>query len=236
MRRKKRNDRGFVKLAAAQLLMLTLCGCSHWLDTLDLRDETVLPPTYPVDNPAPPKTNGSIYQSGHEVSLFQDHLASRIGDILTVRLEEATQGQKQAKTKANKTTIDNTNLGMHPEPVVGGAQFRRLIVDTGANQQFDGKGETNQFNRLTGTISVTVTRVLSNGNLVVQGENWVTINQGREYVRLTGIVRNEDIDPNNTVSSQRVADARISYSGSGQVGNASRGGLITQFMFKFFPF
>jgi flagellar L-ring protein precursor FlgH len=101
---------------------------------------------------------------------------------------------------------------------------------------FDGKGQTNQNNKLHGTISVTVTRVLSNGNLVIQGESWVTINQGREYVRLAGIVRSDDIEPGNTVSSQRLADSRISYSGSGQVGNSSRGGLLTQLMTKFFPY
>ncbi len=232
-----KNSRQFVKMMTAQALMLALCGCSHWMDTMDLRDETVLPPTYPIDNPAPPKTQGTIYQANHDVNLFQDHIASRVGDVLTIRLEEATQGAKQAKTKANKTTIEDTNMGTKSEPVLLGFGVKNLVFDTGTNLQFDGKGETNQFNKLQGMISVTVTRVLSNGNMVIQGENWITINQGREYIRLTGIVRPEDIiDNNNVVSSQRVADARISYSGSGQVGNASRGGLLTQFLFKFFPY
>lgn len=235
--RRSKNGRGFLKIVTAQALMLALCGCSHWMDTMDLRDETVLPPSYPIDNPAPPKTNGSIFQANHEVNLFQDHIASRVGDILTIRLEEATTGAKQAKTKANKTTTDNTNLGTQSEPQLLGGGVRQLIFNTGTDLQFDGKGETNQFNKLQGMISVTVTRVLSNSNMVVQGESWITINQGREYIRLTGIVRPEDIiDNNNIVSSQRVADARISYSGSGQVGNASRGGLLTQFLFKFFPY
>lgn len=232
-----RNSRGFLKIVTAQFLVLALSGCSHWMDTMDLRDETVLPPTFPIDNPAPPKTNGTIYQAGHEVSLFQDHIASRVGDVLTIRLEEATTGAKQAKTKANKTTTEDTNMGTQAEPVLAGGAFRRLMFDTGTNLQFDGKGETNQYNKLQGMISVTVTRVLSNGNMVVQGETWITIDQGREYIRLTGIVRPEDIvDSNNVVSSQRIADARISYSGSGMVGNSSRGGLLTQFLFKYFPY
>jgi flagellar L-ring protein FlgH len=83
---------------------------------------------------------------------------------------------------------------------------------------------------------VTVVRVLANGNLLVQGESWITIDQGREYMRLMGIVRPEDIEPNNVISSQRVAGARIAYSGTGQVGNVSRGGFLTQTLTKFFPY
>ena len=233
--------KALLKRAAVFSLVLGMSGC-HILDTLELHDETVLPPAYPVDNPPPPKTNGTIYQAGHEVSLYEDHIAGRIGDILTVRLEETTQGEKQAKTKSNKTNTNNTNNGSKSDangalkPYLLGGAVSSLIFNTGTDLEFDGKGETNESNKLHGTISVTVTRVLSNGNMVIQGESWITINQGREYVRLTGIVRSEDIEPGNAISSQRIADARISYSGGGQVGNASRGGLITQLLFKFFPY
>lgn len=224
------------------VVTLNLCACGHMLDSMDLHDETVLPPAYPVDNPPPPKTNGTIYQEGHEVTLYQDHIANRVGDILTVKLEESTNGEKQAKLKANKTNSNDTNQGTQKtangnlKPYILGGAVTSMIFNTGTDLEFDGKGETNQYNRLRGTISVTITRVLSNGNMVIQGESWVTINQGREYVRLTGIVRSEDIDPGNIISSQRIADARISYSGSGQVGNAARGGILTQLLYKFFPY
>ncbi len=220
----------------------SMCGCSHMLDTMDLHDETVLPPAFPIDNPAPPKSNGTIYQAGYQLSLYEDHKAGRVGDILTVRLEESTEGQKEAKMKTNKTTSDNTNAGTGVDssgttkPIILGAAFSKLINNVGSDQQFDGKGQTNQNNKLHGTISVTVTRVLSNGNMIVSGESWITINQGREYIRLAGIIRQEDIEPNNLISSQRIADARISYSGSGQVGNSARGGILTQLFTKFFPF
>lgn len=231
-----------LKITMMLALSFSLVGCSHILDQMDLRDETVLPPAYPVDNPPPPKANGTIYQAGHEISLYQDHIAGRIGDILTVRLEEQTQGEKQAKTKANKTNSNDTNAGsMHTshgalKPYLLGGAVTPFIFNTGTDLEFNGKGETNEFNKLHGTISVTVNRVLSNGNLVVQGESWITINQGREFVRLTGIVRSDDIEPGNIISSQRIADARISYSGSGMVGNATKGGLLTQLLFKFFPY
>ena len=219
------------KMMAITTLALTLCGCEHYLDHMGLRDETVYPAAYPIDNPAPPKSGGTIFQSGHEITLYQDRMANRIGDILTVRLEEATQGEKRAKTKSNKATD-----GTFTVPGVRYGQFQAHVGSFNTAQDFNGQGEASEQNKLHGTVSVTIIRVLSNGNLVIQGESWLTINQGREFVRLTGIVRPDDIDSTNTVSSQRIADARIIYSGNGQVANASRAGVITQFINKFFPY
>ena len=212
--------------------LLGLSGCTpHILDELGLRDETIYPPTLPPNLEAPPKRDGSIYQAGYDVPLYQDHIANRVGDIITVRLEEQTQGQKKAKTKTNKTTS-----GTYTIPDIYHGDIQSHIGSYNTDNQFNGGGDMNQQNRLNGTVSVTVMRVLANGNLFIQGESWLTINQGREYVRLAGIIRPEDIDSNNSVSSQRIAGARIAYSGGGQVGNNSRGGFITQLLLKFFPY
>jgi flagellar L-ring protein FlgH len=223
-----------MKLLSSSLMLIgtiLLCGCGHILDDMGLRDETVYPPAMPIDHPPPPKTKGTIYQSGYEVSLYSDHIAHHTGDILTVRLEEVTQGEKKAKTKTSKVT---TNVMQ--TPVLFGGSFNPLTFNTNNDMEFDGEGDSNQQNKLKGTVSVTVMRILANGNLFVQGESWVTIDQGREYIRLLGMVRPEDIEPNNVVSSQRVAGARIAYSGTGQVGNVSRGGPVTQLFTKFFPY
>lgn len=237
----------FYKSIAVSLLTLTLSSCCHLFDGFGQCDGPPLPPTFPVDNPPPPKSNGTIYQAGHEVLLYQDHIAGRIGDILTVRLEETTSGEKTANMRTNKITTTNTNNGAITynqstdsgsvlKPVLLGGVLSSAIFNTGTDMEFNGKGATNQANKLHGTISVTVTRVLSNNNLVISGESWVTINQGREYVKLSGIVRPEDIEPFNTISSQRIANARIVYSGLGQVGDTARGGLLTAIMMKFFPY
>lgn len=217
-----------------------LNGC-HTLDDMGLRNETVYPAAMPVQHAPPLKKNGAIYQSGYELSLFRDPIANRIGDIITVKLEEQTTGKKQADMKTNRGLSSNVTSDV-VDPIkeskisqTFGKISQSRFFNTGAQFDFDGKGETNENNKLQGTISVTVTRVLSNNNLVIQGETWVTINQGREYIRLTGIVRSDDILPGNYISSQRIANARISYSGGGQVGNASRGGWLTQFIYKFFP-
>ena len=94
---------------------------------------------------------------------------------------------------------------------------------------FDGEGASNQSNSLTGDITVTVVESLSNGNLIVQGEKWVTINQGREFIRLKGIIRSIDIGPDNSVPSGKVANAQITYSSKGVLAAANRMGLISRF-------
>lgn len=230
------------KILLAFGLAFLLSGCQHAMDDLGFRDDMPYPAAYPLDFRPPPKANGTIYQPGYDVSLFQDHVARHIGDVLTVRLEEATTGEKQAKTKTTKSSSDNTNLGSGvnsngtTKPILMGGVLNSAIFNTGAELDFNGKGETNEFNKLRGTISVTVYCVLSNGNLLVRGETWITINQGKEFIRLSGIVRPEDISANNIVSSQRIANARISYTGNGQVNNSSHGGIITQLLFKWFPY
>lgn len=219
------------KLVLIASLSMLMVGCNNILDDAGIVDQTVYPPAYPIYDRPIPKCNGSIYQAGREVTLFDDRTAKRVGDILTVRLEETTQGQKKAKTKTQKIATNN-----FPIPILFGGDVHSLNFQTATDQQFNGEGEANQQNKLFGSISVTVVRVLANNNLVIQGESWLTINQGREYVRLSGIVRREDIDPSNTISSRRVADARITYSGNGQVANVTRGGILTQLLNKFFPY
>lgn len=210
-------------------MMLSVTGC---VDYFEMPKKVEYPPAFPRDYRPPPKTNGTIYQSGYEISLYDDRIAYHVGDVLTIRLQEATQGEKRARTRANKKA---SNIFTADE-AFGANVSTGLALNTLTDQKFDGDGEGIQQNRLSGTISVTVIRVLSNGNLVVQGESWVTINFGKEYITLTGIVRRADIEPDNTVSSQRVADAKILYSGKGQIANVTRGGILTQFFNKYWPY
>lgn len=190
------------------------------------------PAALPLDIPPPPKTNGTIFQPGYEARLFQDKVAFRIGDVLTIRLEEQTTAQYKSNTKTSKLAQLT-----YPAPKFFGVQpLDYLTVNTNTNQQFTGKGDSDQSGKLTGMVSVTVVKLLSNGNLVIQGESWITLNQGQEFIQLSGEVRPEDILPNNVVSSQRVANARITYGARGQAGYASSGGLVTKLFNRFFPY
>ena len=101
-------------------------------------------------------------------------------------------------------------------------------LSTDNSSKFKGNASANQSNSLSGQISVSVVKVYSNGNLQVQGEKWLMLNNGNEYVRVTGIIRPSDISSDNTVSSQRIANARIQYGGTGDFADTQERGLISR--------
>lgn len=186
---------------------------------------------------APPASDGSIYAAGGGLALFEDNKAHRVGDILTVLLVEKTQAEKKANTSTNKSTeasIEPPTLFGRPVTASGVP-----ILDTsiGTDQSFAGGGGSTQSNALTGSITVVVNRVLPNGNLVVRGEKNVRINQGTEQITLEGLVRPIDIATNNTVTSDRIANARIAYGGRGSVADANAMGWVARFFNSpLFPF
>jgi flagellar L-ring protein precursor FlgH len=147
--------------------------------------------------------------------------------------------EKKAATavdKSNTTSITNpTILGSTPEfdtPKVlplASTSNNNLSASLQSSTAFDGEGDSSQSNKLTGDITVTVTEVLSNGNLIVRGEKRIGINQGNEYIKLSGIVRPSDIDSTNTVESTRLADPTIVYVGDGAVADASVMGWLSKF-------
>lgn len=184
-----------------------------------------MPPGPPVsvESTTPAASEGSIYSNGTAVSLFEDYKARRVGDVLSVVLAERTSASKSAEASSSKSS----SVEM-PNPVVFGEEFN-LNSSIEGNREFEGQGDAAQSNMLSGTITVTVAEVLANGNLVVQGEKWVRINQGEEYIRLRGIVRPVDIGAENTVLSTQIADVRIGYGGTGTLAHSSSPGLLTRF-------
>ena len=185
--------------------------------------------TYPEPTPPASEANGSIYQAGHDIALFENSVARRVGDTLIVRLSERTNASKSSSTSTKKSTqADLSGPTVAGRPVtVNGVEILSGSVDN--NAEFDGKGDSSQSNRLEGDISVTVAQRLANGNLLVRGQKWIAINQGKEYVRIQGIVRPIDIDPDNSISSLKVADARISYGANGALADANKPGILARF-------
>lgn len=193
----------------------------------------------PALPPVEPESNGGIYKPGFDVRLFEDLKARRVGDILTVRLAEATNANKSSSTeidKSNSSTIANpTILGASPEFNVPKFlpldRTRDLSLESSlsSDHAFDGSGTTAQKNALTGSIPVSVVEVLPNGNLIVRGEKRVTLNNGVEYVQLSGIIRPVDILSDNSVLSTQVADATINYTGEGAVAESNKSGWLARF-------
>jgi flagellar L-ring protein precursor FlgH len=176
-----------------------------------------------------PPADGAIFQAGYDVPLFENKIAQRVGDILTIRLVESTSASKDARTSTKKAT----SLEL-PGPTIGGRPVTIngtpiLETDVKNSSDFDGEGSSSQSNRLFGDLTVTVVERFGNGNLRVRGEKWLTINQGRELVRLSGIVRRADIQPDNTVASTRVANASIGYSGRGALAESNAPGWFARF-------
>jgi len=219
---------GFVVLA---LLVGALGGCVA----------PAAKPNDPYYAPVLPRTplpaaqnNGAIYQSGFETNLYDDRKAHRVGDIITITLNERTQASKNASSSISKESGADIGLGSLfggvpsvTNPITGSKM--QLGAEYEASRDASGSGQAGQSNSLSGSITVTVSEVLPNGILAVRGEKWMTLNTGDELVRIAGLVRADDIGTDNTVSSTRIADARITYSGTGAFADASQPGWLNRF-------
>lgn len=214
------------------LSVLFLTGC----ETLP-KSDPAFAAVPPPERPKSVENTGSIYMSGYDVRLFEDQIARRVGDVLTVRLNERTQAKKDADIEVSKNTdvtVEAPTLwGVASQAILGHSMETRVQAD----RKSDGAGKANQSNTFSGDISVTVYKVLANGNLMVRGEKRMTLNQGSEYVRISGIVRPIDIGADNVVASNKVADATIMYTGDGAVADASKLGWFNRILNHWlFPF
>jgi flagellar L-ring protein precursor FlgH len=222
------------RIAAAAAL---LASCVIFTGCVTAPPEPDYTATWPEPPPTATQGNGAIYQEGHDVALFENSVARRVGDTLTIVLNERTQASKSSSTTTSKaSSADLTGPTIAGRPVtVNGTEVLKMGIDN--QSSFDGKGDSAQSNRLDGQVTVTVAQRLPNGNLLVRGQKWIAINQGKEYVRVQGIVRPVDIDPDNSVSSLKVADAMISYGGKGTLADANAPGLLARFFnFSWLPF
>lgn len=187
----------------------------------------------PVAQPVAVQSGGSIYAnaagSGNRgMRLFQDNKAREVGDILTIVLVERTSSTSSAQTAVQK----DSGIGISA-PVIGGVPTtingRPLSAEVEGSRTFAGGGDSQQSNRLDGTVTVTVVQDLGNGNLLVAGDKKVRLNQGDEVVQVQGIVRVADIGPDNRIRSDRVADAKIVYGGRGTLARSNAMGWLGRF-------
>ncbi|WDS36849.1 flagellar basal body L-ring protein FlgH [Pseudoxanthomonas sp.] len=174
---------------------------------------------------------GSIYRQDGvgQLNIYGDRRARNVGDLLTIVLEETTS----AKTDAATTTSKNSTMDMAAPTIAGkGVTLRgRNLLENqvDASRDFDGSGKSSQSNTLSGNLTVTVIRRLGNGNLVIRGEKNLSLNQGNEYIRVEGVVRDADISNENKVSSSLIADARITYRGRGPLAQSNTPGPLAKF-------
>ena len=179
----------------------------------------------PASRPAPTTYKG----------LFEERRAVRVGDTLTVMLNETTRASKDIGTNARRLSSNGLNAGFNmstgsaatPVAINGG-------LNTNGNTNFDSKGGSSASNQFLGTITVTVLEVLPNGNLNVAGEKRLAVGHEEEVIRFGGIVSPSTLQGNSVLSSQ-VADARIEYRGVGITDQIQNPGMLTKLFSKFSP-
>ena len=227
--------KGFSQALTLVFGMLLLPACSS--TRIDVQPDPMYAPVDLKESRFQPVNNGSIFQQGRSVRLFEDSKAFRVGDLLSVTLAESTNATKSAATTTSKddeaTIGAGTILGV--TPTYKGQTI--LSNSISSERAFNGSGDSAQSNSLRGEITVMVADILPNGNLVVRGEKIIGLNQGSEFIRITGIVRPQDVSSNNEVESAKLANARIYYGGGGVVAEANTKGWLSRFFSSpIFPF
>ena len=212
-------------------------GCMTSGNRAVLQDDPYYSPMVPEPSAEQLIQTGSLFDAYSANDLYSDKKAVRVGDIITVMLNESTQASKSAKTETDKAT----EIGLEPIVGLGGNNINigseSIQLGLTSDASYSGDAKSNQSNSLSGNISVNVMRVLPNGNLMIRGEKWLTLNTGEEFIRLEGIIRASDVAADNTVESNRIANARIQYSGKGEMQDAQTSGWLSQFfMSALFPF
>lgn len=222
--------RSLTKIIGTFISSLILGGC---MGTTEVRPgDPYYQPTYPMMEAPPPASAGSLFQAGIGMDLYSDQRAARVGDIITVVLEERTVSQKSSSVGVTKESDIGISGGGNGNTILGtDPSWGELGVDTNisSDRDFNGGADADQSNSLQGNISVTVANVLPNGNLIVRGEKWITLNRGDEYIRISGIVRPQDITQENSIISTKLANAKISYSETGELSSSQQMGWMSRF-------
>ncbi|KRG38301.1 flagellar basal body L-ring protein [Stenotrophomonas panacihumi] len=211
-------------LAAATCALLGGCVIAG-----DVKPFPTMAPVQPIMPPQAQPSAGAIYAAGPGLQLYGDRRARDVGDLLTITLVESTTATTSATTGISK----NSDIEMASPTVLGlpvTYNGQELLKNTAKGERsFDGKGQSAQSNKLQGSVTVTVVQRLPNGNLVVQGQKQLRLNQGDELVQIQGIVRAADIATDNSIPSSKVADARIAYGGRGAVAQSNAMGWFGRF-------
>jgi flagellar L-ring protein precursor FlgH len=193
-------------------------------------------PVYPLASEQNRPATGGIYGNRQSDAWFGRGRNYQVGDLVTVLLNESTQAARSQKTDVSK---DATNTAI---PAGVATRLTKQIplltgVDLNASKTTStGTGTADQKASLSGSVTVTVIEILANGNLVVRGEKKLGLSEGTEVIQVSGVIRPQDIGPNGTVQSLRLANAQISYRGSGDLAVASKPGWGTNAIMKFWPF
>jgi flagellar L-ring protein precursor FlgH len=213
------------------LLSLLAAGCSTVPPTNVHQPMSVRP----AQQARPAPADGAIFQDGTaRLLLFADRRARFVGDTIMIAIEERLQASNTTSSTASRE--GEVTAAIPSIAGIIGKTFQGLDVRGSSSNSHAGSGGASTNNILTGNIAVTVIEVFPNGNLLVSGEKQVSIGTNTEYIRFSGVVNPESVTAANTVSSTRVADARIEFRGSGYISEAQRMAWLGRLFLTFLPF
>ena len=212
-----------------------LQGCATEPVDMVLRPSPEFQPVYPLASDRPKIATGGIYSNRQSDAWFGRGRNYQVGDIITVLLNESTQAARTQNTDVSREAKNSLPSGASAQvgkmsPFLDGVNLN----DNRASST--GKGKADQQASLSGSVAVTVVEILANGNLVIRGEKKLGLAEGTEVIQVSGVIRPEDIGPNSTVQSRRLANAQIAYRGSGDLANATKAGWGTSALLKIWPF
>lgn len=209
------------------IYMVILQGCATPLEKMD--PLAMGPVNVPM--PTVTHTDGAIYALGSDNSLYGSSRAHRVGDLLTVHVDENTDAQDLVTSNTDRTSSNKDSLSVTNTGISGG-------VESSGENKFTGSGNSHQNNKITGDTTVTVIKVLPNSNLIVKGYKTITLSNGVEKIGISGIVKESDINStDNSVMSSQIADAHIAYLGHGDLHTSTEKGWLSRvFSSSFWPF
>lgn len=167
---------------------------------------------------------GSLWNDSAR-SPFENRVARRAGDVLTVIISESSSASSTANTQSSKK--DDATIGAGIGPIL-----RNLIPSLGTSSDFksQGQGQTSRTGNLSARLTVVIKDTLPNGNLVIEGTRYVQVNKETQKLIIVGVIRRDDINADNTIFSEFIANADIRYDGKGTVGDRQRKGLLVRLL------
>ena len=211
------------------LICLVLTACDTYVEE---QRSVEFEPIYlePVEQETAQSDFGGIYKKDKGNLFAMEARAHRVGDILTVSFTESFQATKSQNAATSRTSENSVTLPTVMSSILPNSLGNSAELGSSGESTFSGSGSTNQSNSLTGLISVHVVRVYLNGNLEILGQKKLTLNNGDEYIRVSGIVRPSDISSDNVVQSDRIANADINYVGAGDTARTGKKGWYTKML------
>ena len=217
-------------------VLVVLGGCSTVLAPEPLKHSPNFEPVFPKVETSPEVPTGAIYGGKQSESWFGKGRNYQVGDVITVLVNESTQASRtQNNNLSRESSNDAIPQGLTDYYANRGGWLKGTTL-SGNKINSKGAGEADQQASLVASVAVAVVEVMRNGNLVVRGEKQLALTEGAEIIQVSGIVRTDDIAPNNTVQSRRLANAQIVYRGSGDLANATKAGWGTSALLKLWPF